>query len=170
MHCMHAHARARPARRAGRAICYTVRPRWARGRGFINFPEANQRATGGFSVGCVTARMARRPANLLVHLLIEFFPPPPARSPAIELQLQPTKSNSNLSVCAGVFVNYSNMHTAGFNKLLGTSCLVNSHKNMPVVYIFSILNYKSFQKYWSVKTFLSLTKIIKRNTKIYNIK
>jgi len=34
----------------------------------------------------------------------------------------------------------------------------------------SILNYKSFQESWRVKLFQSLTKIIERNTKIYDIK
>ena len=34
----------------------------------------------------------------------------------------------------------------------------------------SVPNYKSFQESWRVKSFQSLTKIIERNTKIYNIK
>ena len=34
----------------------------------------------------------------------------------------------------------------------------------------SIPNYKSFQEFWRVKPFESLTKIIERNTKIYDIK
>ena len=34
----------------------------------------------------------------------------------------------------------------------------------------SVRNYKSFQKSWRVKPSQSLTKIIKKNTKIYDIK
>ena len=34
----------------------------------------------------------------------------------------------------------------------------------------SVLNYNSFQESWRVKPSQSLTKIIERNTKIYNIK
>ena len=34
----------------------------------------------------------------------------------------------------------------------------------------SIPNYKSFQEFWRVKPFESLTKIIERNIKIYDIK
>jgi hypothetical protein len=34
----------------------------------------------------------------------------------------------------------------------------------------SVLNYKSFQEYWRVKPSQSLTKIIERNIKIYDIK
>ena len=34
----------------------------------------------------------------------------------------------------------------------------------------SVSNYKSFQESWRVKPSQSLTKIIKRNTKIYDIK
>ena len=38
------------------------------------------------------------------------------------------------------------------------------------VYTPSVPNYKSFQKFWRVKPFQSLTKIIERNIKIYDIK
>jgi len=34
----------------------------------------------------------------------------------------------------------------------------------------SIPNYKLFQKFWRVKSFQNLTKIIEKNTKIYDIK
>ena len=34
----------------------------------------------------------------------------------------------------------------------------------------SVSNYKSFQEFWRVKPYQSLTKIIERNTKIYDIK
>ena len=34
----------------------------------------------------------------------------------------------------------------------------------------SVPNYKSFQEFWRVKSFQNLTKIIERNTKIYDIK
>jgi len=43
--------------------------------------------------------------------------------------------------------------------------LLNTHNSTP-----SVLNYKSFQKIWRVKPSQSLTKIIERNTKIYDIK
>ena len=43
-------------------------------------------------------------------------------------------------------------------------------KSMCQCYTPSVPNYKSFQKFWRVKPSQSLTKIIERNIKIYDIK
>ena len=95
--CMHTLTRATTTAR-GR---WPPRPRLllARGRGFINFPEANRRSdappTGGFWVGC------HRLANLLSA---EFFPPPPPadRLPRARDRDAPTKRHGYLSVCCCV--------------------------------------------------------------------
>ena len=45
------------------------------------------------------------------------------------------------------------------------NCIKASYTTTP-----SVPNYRSFQKSWRVEPFQSLTKIIERNTKIYDIK
>ena len=59
------------------------------------------------------------------------------------------------------------LHTVGSTSIYACMHSSKTDKNSTTP---SVSNYKSFQKSWRVKSSQSLTKIIERNTKIYDIK